>query len=160
MSQRILLFEKAFLSLGGLLLAACLGALLYATVAMGIQLPGRDAQVDPATVLETPPFDEPGLREIAPGRYEAVFVARAWSFAPTEIRVPAGSEVTFVATTPDVLHGFHIEGTRLNLMLIPGQVTRNSHTFDQPGEFLILCHEFCGSGHHTMAGKIVVEESR
>ncbi|MCI0436564.1 MAG: hypothetical protein L0271_23445 [Gemmatimonadetes bacterium] len=77
-----------------------------------------------------------------------------------EIRVPAGAEITFVSTTTDVLHGFNVEGTRLNMMLIPGQISRNTYTFNQPGEHLLICHEYCGLGHHMMAGRVIVEATR
>lgn len=155
--HKILLYEKAFLSLGGLLLIACLGALLYASIAMGIHLPGREAEVDPATLATMPPFDNPGIHQTGPGQYEAVMISQIWLFNPNEIRVPAGSEVTFVATSTDVLHGIHVERTRINMMLIPGQISRNTYRFERPGEYLILCHEYCGAGHHTMFGKIIVE---
>ena len=79
------------------------------------------------------------------------------SFRPAEIRVPAGAEITFLSTATDVLHGFHVEGTRVNMMLIPGQISRLVHTFREPGEHLLICHEFCGIGHHLMAGKVIVE---
>ncbi len=60
-------------------------------------------------------------------------------------------------TSPDVIHGFYIQGTRVNLMVIPGQITRASYRFQRPGEYLLLCHEYCGVGHHTMHGKVVVK---
>jgi cytochrome c oxidase subunit 2 len=71
--------------------------------------------------------------------------------------VPAGAQIDFVATSADVIHGFQIEGTRVNMMLIPGQIARATYTFAEPGEHLLICHEYCGSGHHTMAGRIIVE---
>src|SRR5690606_25792409 len=108
-------------------------------------------------VRTTPPFDNPGVREIGPNRYEVVVIGQAWSFVPSEIRIPAGAEITFIATTPDVLHGFHIEKTKVNLMLIPGQVSRATYTFREPGEYVVICHEYCGLGHHTMYGKVIVE---
>lgn len=150
-------YEKAFLGIGGVLLVLCGLALIYATVAMGLQLPGRGGEIDPAAVDTTPPFDNPGVREISPGKYEVVMIGQAWQFIPREIRVPAGAEVTFIATTPDVLHGIHVARTRVNMMLIPGQISRNTYTFDKPGEHLLLCHEFCGLNHHTMYGKVIVE---
>ncbi len=150
-------YEKAFLWVGVAVLTACIGALVYASVGMGIHLPGRVAEVDPNQIRTTPPFDQPGLREIGPGRYEVVMLGQVWSFIPGEIRVPAGSEVTFTATSADVIHGLYIERTRLNLMLIPGQVSRNTIRFREKGEHLIICHEYCGIGHHTMAGKVIVE---
>jgi cytochrome c oxidase subunit II len=150
-------YEKAFLAAGAVLLLLCMAALVYATVAHGIHLPGRTARIDPQQVYSTPPFDQPGVREVAPNRYEVVMVGQAWSFNPPEIRLPVGAQVTFLATSIDVLHGLQIEGTRVNMMLIPGQVSRVEYTFREAGERLIICHEFCGIGHHLMHGRVIVE---
>jgi cytochrome c oxidase subunit 2 len=150
-------YEKAFLIAGGVVLIACMAALTYASLGMGIHLPGAVGQIDPRQAASTPPFDEPGVREIAPGRYEAVIIARVWSFQPAEVRVPVGAEVTFTVTSVDVLHGFNVEATRLNMMLIPGQISRNRYRFERAGEYLMICHEYCGIGHHTMSGKVIVE---
>lgn len=155
--MKVHLYEKAFLWLGAVLLVFCLGALLYASLAHGIHLPGKDVEVDPEALETTPPFDNPGVRHLGGDEYEAVMIGRMWSFEPSEIRVPAGANVTFVATTPDVLHGLNVEGTRLNMMLIPGQVSRNTYRFTEPGEHLIICHEYCGPGHHFMYGTVIVE---
>lgn len=150
-------YEKAFLWVGAIVLIAFLLALLYSSVAMGIHLPGNEGRVDPATVASEPPFDEPGVRQLGPDRYEVVLIGRAWQFQPAEIRVPAGAEVTFIATSTDVMHGVHVEDTRINMMLIPGEVVRNTYIFRDPGEHLMVCHEFCGAGHHFMFGRVVVE---
>ena len=32
-----------------------------------------------------------------------------------------------------------------------------SYRFDEPGEYLLICHEYCGLGHHMMYGRIIVE---
>jgi cytochrome c oxidase subunit II len=155
--MRVHTYEKAFLWLGAVMLVAFGGALLFASIAMGIHLPGRAGLVDPQELASTPPFDQPGIRQTGPNQYEAVMIGRVWMFEPSEIRVPAGSEVTFVVTTPDVIHGFAIEGTRINMMLIPGQISKNTYTFVEPGEHLLICHEYCGLNHHTMFGKVIVE---
>ena len=155
--MKVHVYEKAFLWAGAAMLAAFLGALLYASTVLGVHLPGHVARIDPGRVYGTPPFDRPGVRRTGPGRYEVVVVAQAFAFNPAEIRVPRGSEVTFVATTVDVLHGFAIEGTRMNMMLVPGQVSRNTVRLDRPGEHLLVCHEYCGGGHHAMSGKVIVE---
>jgi cytochrome c oxidase subunit 2 len=149
--------EKAFLLVGGIALVGCMLALTWGTLAMGIHLPGRVAEVDPQTVRATPPFDRPGVRQVGPNRYEAVVIGQAWAFIPSEIRVPVGAEVTFIGTTADVIHGFHIETTRVNMMLIPGQVSRTTYRFERPGEYALICHEYCGLGHHTMFGKVIAE---
>lgn len=148
--------EKVFLTLSAAMLVVFLMALFYSAYGMGMHLPGRDAQLDPAEVRSTPPFDEPGLRQVGPARYEAVFIGRAWGFEPNGITVPVGAEVTFIATATDVVHGFHVEGTRVNFMLLPGQVARVTTTFNAPGEHLIICHEYCGAGHHLMYATVNV----
>lgn len=155
--MKIDLYEKAFLTVSGVLLAACLGALLYATTLRGIHVPGRVAEVDPGRLRQTPPFDRPGVRQTGPNRFEVVVVGRAWAFEPAVIRVPAGAEVTFIGTSVDLIHGFSIATTRANLMLIPGQVSRMVYRFRRSGEYLLLCHEYCGIGHHTMAGRVIVQ---
>ena len=157
--MRIHTYERAFLVVGALMLVVFMGALAYASLSMGIELPGRSGLIDPAAVAETPPFDEPGVWRGADGTYEVVLIARAWGFEPSEVRVPAGSEVTIYATATDVIHGLQVEASRVNMMLIPGQISRNHYTFDTPGEYRMLCHEYCGIGHHVMAGKFIVEGS-
>ncbi|HLV27096.1 MAG TPA: cytochrome c oxidase subunit II [Gemmatimonadales bacterium] len=150
-------YEKGMLAVGLGVLVACAAALVYASVALGLHLPGRTAQIVPQDVYRVPPFNQTGVRQTGPNAYEVVMVAQAWAFVPGEVRVPVGSDVTFTATSVDIIHGLNVEGTRLNLMLIPGQVTRNSIRFNRPGEYLIICHEYCGIGHHHMFGKVVVE---
>ena len=71
--------------------------------------------------------------------------------------IPVGAEVTFTVTSPVVIHGFLIAGTRVTLMLIPGQVSRLTYTFRRPGEYAIICHEYCGLGHQGMVGRVIVE---
>ncbi|HSK18191.1 MAG TPA: cytochrome c oxidase subunit II [Longimicrobiales bacterium] len=155
--MKIHTYEKAFLAVGLILLAACAAALVYATVVHGLHLPGVTGRVDPSNLAATQPFDRPGVYQRGPDAFEAVVIGRAWSFQPAELRVPAGAEITFTATSADVIHGFNVEGTRLNMMLIPGQISRNTYTFDEPGEHLLICHEYCGLGHHVMFGRVIVE---
>ena len=70
--------------------------------------------------------------------------------------VPAGSEVTFYITSPDVQHGFKLEGTNVNMMIIPGQVSSLTQRFDTPGDYTWVCHEYCGAGHAAMYGTVTV----
>lgn len=153
-------YEKAFLIVGAVVVVACGAVLFYTSLSMGVHLPGVAGRIEPSRVYRTPPFDHPGVRQTGPNQYEAVIVAQAWAFLPPEIRVPAGAEVTFTASTVDLIHGLEVAGTRVNLMLIPGQISRNTYRFDRPGEYLLLCHEYCGLGHHTMSGKLIVEAPR
>lgn len=75
--------------------------------------------------------------------------------------VPAGTPVTFLATTADVTHGFGVadpEGRLLfQVQVIPGYVTRVAWTFDRPGTYRIVCLEYCGLAHHEMLAGLSVE---
>jgi cytochrome c oxidase subunit 2 len=141
-------------------------AIVLSAFAIGIDVPGEAGRVDPNRLSETTPFNQPGLRQLGPNRYELVIVGQVWRFVAAspddlsrrvEVRIPRGAEVTFVATSKDVIHGLHVEKTPVNLMLIPGQVSRATARFDEPGEYLFVCHEYCGTGHHIMYGLIRVE---
>ena len=68
-------------------------------------------------------------------------------------------------TSRDVIHGFLVPDTVINAMILPGQVTKVSYTFEDPGEYKFICHEYCGLandqiGHHSIFGKVVVERPR
>lgn len=151
------LYELAWMLPSVALPVGMLAALLVTAFAAHIHLPGDTGRIDPAKVLDTAPFNQLGVIETAPGRYEARLLAGIWFFTPPEIRVPEGAEVTFVATSKDVIHGFFLPHADVNAMLIPGQVTRITTRFPTAGEYSFLCHEYCGIAHHIMAGKVVVE---
>lgn len=155
-------YERYFLYASIVLLVAFFAAIMLSIAEAGIHLPTRDDTLDPAAVDQTAPFDAPGVTQIGENQYRAVIVAATWQFTPSEIRVPKGSEVEFVLTSRDVIHGILIPQTTVNAMIIPGRVTRVTATFDEPGEHTIVCHEFCGLanegiGHHSMFGTLVVE---
>jgi cytochrome c oxidase subunit 2 len=151
-------YERWWIILTIIMLVAFTLALALSAFAGGIQVPSPEARVDPQTIAKTAPFDNPGLRELAPGKYEAYVLAQAspWKFYPSEIQVPVGATVTFYVTSVDVQHGFKVEGTNINMMILPGQVSKLTTTFNQAGEFPYVCTEYCGVGHQNMFGKIIV----
>lgn len=157
-------FEKRFLMVAASVLAIFFLALGYSVLAMGVSMPGQGAEIQcrvdeklRKVLRKTPPFDSPGVHQTAPGKYNVVVIGQTWLFTPGDIELPAGAEVTFYATSADVIHGFEIAGTRVNMMLVPGEVSTETYTFKRPGEYLFLCHEYCGTLHHTMSGKVVVK---
>ena len=83
-------------------------------------------------------------------------IGQQYSFTPSCMLVPADTPVTFRATSADVVHGFLITGTNINLMLVPGYVSSLPARFATPGERLMPCHEFCGMGHEGMWGRIKI----
>ena len=102
-----------------------------------------------------PPPAQPDLDiNINPG----ASVSPADAFSPDPIEVPAGIPVTFRITSSDVVHGFAVAGTNANTMVMPGYVSQFTYTFKAPGEYPIVCNEYCGLMHHAMTAKLIVKE--
>jgi cytochrome c oxidase subunit 2 len=150
-------YEKFWLIIGGIIIISFIAALFVNAFAMGMHPPSHGQTIDPTKVDQTAPFDKPGLRKIGEKEYEAVMTSFVFGYAPASIEVPAGSKVTFISTSKDVVHGFQIPGTNVNMMVVPGHINKVTQTFDKAGEYLILCNEYCGAAHHMMAGKVIVK---
>jgi cytochrome c oxidase subunit 2 len=153
----VYLYELAWILPSIAIPVGMLAALLVTAFGAGIHVPSVAGRIDPTRVTETAPFDQPGVVQTGPVSYEVRMIGQIWAFTPNEIRVPVGSTVTFVATSKDVIHGLFIPGANVNVMLIPGQISRVTARFDRVGEFFMACHEYCGIAHHTMGGKVIVE---
>ncbi|HEX6988090.1 MAG TPA: cytochrome c oxidase subunit II [Bacillota bacterium] len=149
--------ERFWIMISATVLAAMMLAIVYSVHGFGMELPAEVAQIDPGRARETAPFDNPGVRQVGPDRYEVNMLASAWRFEPAEVRVPVGSTVTFRLTSLDVIHGFRIPNTNVNLMVQPGQIVEATHRFTDPGTYRLFCHEYCGAGHHVMSGMLIVE---
>jgi cytochrome c oxidase subunit II len=156
----VYLYELAWILPSIAIPVGMLAALMVTAFGAGIHLVGDVGRIDPAKVAEHPLFKEPGVIETAPGLYEVHLTAQVWSYAPSEIRVPAGATVHFWATSKDVVHGLLVPRHNINVMVLPGQIAHAVARFDTPGEYPIICHEYCGIAHHTMGGKIIVEERK
>jgi len=83
-------------------------------------------------------------------------IAQQYSFVPSCIVVPTATPVVFRVTSPDVVHGFLIAGTNVNSMVLPGFVAEVRTRFDQPGDHLMPCHEYCSVGHEGMWARVKV----
>ncbi len=142
--------EKLALSLSLTLLVVFMGAIVYASVAKNIEVP--------TCITDVEPFTTDTLFQTGPDEYELQMVSRMWAFQPSTVRLPAGSTVDLYVTSQDIIHGFKVEGKNINLMAVPGTINYLRVKFDEPGEYLFACHEFCGAAHHTMAGRFIIEE--
>jgi cytochrome c oxidase subunit II len=125
---------------------------------------GADEEVyTPGSIEPFRPFnapevlEAPGVRDLGGGRYLVVIEAYNWTFQPSEIRVPVGAEVTFRARSRQDYHGIAIIGTPVILSLTQNETAEVVHTFTERGEYLFVCSEYCGAGHATMQGTVIVE---
>lgn len=120
--------------------------------------PSRVETVDVKTLHVQGEFVESNLGTTlaADGKVTVRLIAQQYSFVPQCIVVPAGMPVTFRGTATDAIHGFVIGRTNANTMLIPGFVATFTTTFGRSGEQLMPCHEYCGTGHEAMWGRVQV----
>src|SRR5690349_14139625 len=89
-------YEAIWIRVTIVMMTVFLSAVIVANVAYGVQVPGVYKRIKPNEVMaKGSPFADPGLHELAPGKYEAYIRAATWSFTPNEIHVPVGSTVTF-----------------------------------------------------------------
>lgn len=151
-------YEKIWLGFGLFALVMFLSIVGVSAFGQGNHPSGGMHTIDPEKVHETAPFDNPGVRQIDEDAYEVAIVAQAFGYAPNQMEVPAGKEITFKVTSTDVVHSFSIIDTNVNMMAVPGQINEKVYTFEKPGNYLILCNEYCGSGHHMMQTSIEVVE--
>ncbi len=111
-------------------------------------------------VPECLPFDKayttPKVNKIDEKTYQVFAVAQMWSFEPSVIYIPVGSEVDFFLSSKDVVHGFNIAEKNVNMMAVYGNINKTTVKFDKPGVFDIVCHEYCGTGHQNMKGQVIV----
>lgn len=159
--------EKIWIGFGLIMLLVFLLLTGVAAFAFGVSPPSsasghehmehHTGKVDPTKLKTTAPFDKPGLKQIGNNEYEAVIIAYAFGYNPDPLDIPLGAKVHFIVTSSDVVHGFEIPGTNVNFMAEPGEVTEMTHTFDKAGEYLVLCNEYCGTGHEMMKTTINVK---
>ena len=92
--------------------------------------------------------------EVTAGAVEIDAVGRQWFWQLSQSEVAAGTTVIFNVKTEDVNHGLGIYDSELRLLAqtqaMPGYENKLKYTFSEPGEYKLLCLEYCGLAHHSM----------
>lgn len=157
-------FEKFWIWLSVILIFGYIGTVVYGGLGAGIAMVSEEGGTieTPTNPVKSPNFRSPGLYRNEDGTYSVYLLAEQFLFRPgtgTPLKVPAGKKVTFYLTSGDVIHGFHLVGTNVNVMAIPGQIAKFTVKFDKTNSYGLICHEYCGAGHHLMEGKVNVVNS-
>lgn len=121
---------------------------LYAGYGMGIALPTHHQHLTS--------FAEESVVDKGAGHFEVHYVAKMWSFQPAELVLPENADVDLLVSAIDVNHGFLIIGTDVNLMAVPGTTNAAHQHFSRKGDYLVVCHEYCGLNHQRMFSRIRV----
>lgn len=142
--------EKITLAFSSGLMGIFFLALLAAARLQGINVP-------PCLPPEVKPFTEGRVDTLPDGRRQLFYVAQMWRFEPEVVEVPVGKPVEVFLSAKDVTHGLYLSWTNVNLMAIPGAVNAYTFKLDKPGVYPVICHEYCGSAHQSMAAYIVAK---
>jgi cytochrome c oxidase subunit 2 len=118
------------------------------------------SQQDPAAA--SAPFDShpngSAVRMLAQGEpREIPVVAQRFTFEPARIDVTEGERIRLVVSSADGVHGLEIKKFKVNKKVPRGgdKITID-FVASAPGEFPIVCSEYCGKGHEEMKGTLVV----
>lgn len=157
--------EKRWLRVSVVVLGLFLAAVAVVTAAGFQHLPAATGgQSDcpgtgcrtPAGLLQSAPFSDPRVVTRDDGSVDVYLVGRMWEWSPRDIQLPVGRPVRFIATSADVIHGFRVLDTPINLMVFPGAVASEQFTFTRPGTYRVACTEYCGVNHQNMVSHITV----
>ncbi|MBE1554961.1 cytochrome c oxidase subunit II [Sporosarcina limicola] len=162
-------YEKIWLTLGLGSLALFLLIIGFAAFWKGTHPQSHIETIDPQNVEAYEAFkpENLGVREVADGKYIVNMVASAFNYdfgtdidekAVKTIRIPKDSTVLYQITSKDVVHGFQVAGTNVNMMVEPGHISRYETVMKNTGTFTVVCNEYCGVGHHQMYGTVEVYE--
>lgn len=72
------------------------------------------------------------------------------------IQLKKGQTYSFHISGDGALHGFEIIDFSISIQIVPGYDYILDFTPTTSGKFLIVCNEFCGTGHQTMAAVLTV----
>lgn len=97
-------------------------------------------------------------KKVTPGIKEINVEAYQYSYSPNPIVVKKGDTVEISATSRDVTHGFYIKEYGINAVVRKGEKTEIKFVADKAGAFDIQCSVYCGPGHMSMKGKLIVKE--
>jgi len=101
---------------------------------------------------------ENGFPVVAPPAGSDVYLmATSFAWLPI-LKLEKGVRYTLHLSAMDVNHGFSLLPLNVNIQVVPGYDYGIPVTPTESGDFRIVCNEFCGIGHHTMVGKVIVTD--
>jgi cytochrome c oxidase subunit II len=89
---------------------------------------------------------------------EVYLMAQQFQWTPV-LKLKLNTEYTLHLSALDVNHGFSLFPVNVNFQVVPGYDYGLRVKPTEPGDFRIICNEFCGIGHHTMVGRVIVVDS-
>lgn len=154
--MKIDLYEKIWMWGVGAMLALFFTSTAWAAFRSSAHPPSHVETIDPEKLFADPRFAPQGVSIADDGSVHVRVIGLTFAWLPAEVAVPAETPITFHLTARDVVHGYQIVRSNGQAMVIPGYISQFTTQFHTPGEYLVVCNEYCGVGHHVMFGKLVV----
>lgn len=150
--------EQKWVTFSLMMIGLFVGIIMIDALVHGINAPSNVETIDSARLHLSEEFaeDNLGVQVDEQGDITVRMVAGRYSFFPKHVDVPAETPMTFRWVSMDVLHGVHIPMTNMSTMIVPGYVAQITTSFPKPGEYPLLCNEYCGLGHNHMWSNISV----
>lgn len=150
--------ERKWINIALIIIGLMVAVITADALIHNINPPSKVETIDSARLHLSQEFAESnlGLQLDGSGAIVVRMVAGRYSFFPKHISVPAETKVKFRWVSMDVLHGVHIPMTNMSTMIVPGYVAEITTSFPKPGEYPVLCNEYCGLGHNHMWSNISV----
>ena len=152
--ESIARWERRWLAVAGFLSLIFVMLIAYSLATEGTNIAQRSGRATPEQLISHPLFAEPGVTVLGDNKFQVTIVGQTFVFTPQDITLPVGAEVSFYMTSRDVLHGYQVEKTNINVELIPGEIAAMNYTFDEIGTYRVGCNEYCGISHQNMLGTI------
>ena len=124
-------------------------------------------RVDPAAFMQrTEEFirqykvgEDRGMPIVKPPPGADVYLtAMSFQWRPI-LQLQKGAQYTLHLSSIDVNHGFSLFPINVNFQVVPGYDYGLRVRPNSSGDFRIMCNEFCGIGHHTMIGRVIVDDA-
>jgi cytochrome c oxidase subunit 2 len=96
--------------------------------------------------------------------YEVLVTGQKWKWSFTypngyvdeNLHVPVNRPVRLVMSSADVIHSLYVPAFRIKMDAVPGRYSTAWFEATQPGEYDLLCAEYCGTSHSDMLASVVV----
>lgn len=77
----------------------------------------------------------------------------------SDLHIPKGQPIRLTLESADVIHSFWVPAFRIKRDAVPGRYNRIHFEATEPGDYLALCAEYCGTSHSTMLAMVRVYDS-
>ena len=123
------------------------------------QLAEFTAHVDQMVSRYTVRVDEKGLPVVHPPAGSEVYIlARNYDFGKFTLELEKDKSYRLKVASKEVKHSIFVRELNLWSRINTGEISTIEFRPEKAGTFDVVCGEFCGTGHSSMVGRLIVTE--